>query len=791
MVLSFDVAIAGIVIVPFLAAVFAPFFARETGRAAGWILAVIPAGLFLCLLSMLPAIASGQRISASLEWVPALSLTFSFLIDGLSLTFGLLISGIGAVIMIYSGAYLEGHRHLGRFFAFLLMFMGAMLGLVMSDSLVSLFAFWELTSVTSFLLIGFDHQREAARRAAIQALLVTGIGGLGLIVGGIVLQAVGGSWDLSTLMGSAGAIKASAAYPLILVAFLAAGFTKSAQVPFHFWLPNAMEAPTPVSAYLHSATMVQAGVYLLARLTPLLGGTPMWQGALTCFGAVTLLWGARLALRQSDLKQMLAHSTVASLGLLVMLLGMGGEAAITAVIAYFVAHALYKAALFLAAGVIEHETGTRDITALGGLRDTLTITFIGASLAALSMFGVPPFLGFLAKEEIYAALAGAGWYPLAPVIVLVAGNALLGAVALALMIKPFMGPPVLTPKQPRGEPAPLLLGPVLFGVLGLLAGFVVPWLGESILAPAATAISGLKIESHLSMAIDIASPAFWLSVLTWGLAGGIFWGLDWLRGTARRLERLWSFDRGFDALMFGLIRLAGAVTRFWHHGTLELYLLTVFALLAAALIIPSWVLGGWPALPSFPDLAFYEWAVLGLAAIGIVTVLMARTRLFAIIALGIQGLAVALLFMLSGAPDLAFTQLVVEVLSVVIFALVMTRLHLDARDARPFENLLGHGGLALVCGGGLTLLLLKVLEGIFDPRLSVFFERNSVAIAHGRNIVNVILVDFRGLDTLGEISVVMTAGIAILALIRGRHTTLPQQPTPTPAKLSPRRKAAT
>lgn len=764
---SLDIAVAAVAIAPFVAALAAPSLARSLGAASGWMLAAVPALSFVFLCSLVGRVADGEVIAATIGWAPAHGLSLSFLVDGLSLTFALTIAGIGTFILIYSGAYLRGHRHLGRFLAFMMMFTGAMQGLVLADSAVALYSFWELTTVASFLLIGFDHSRQAARRAAIQAMVVTAIGGLALLAAGVLMQRLTGVWELSGL--SAVDLRAHPAYAVILVLVLVAAFTKSAQVPFHFWLPNAMEAPTPVSAFLHSATMVQGGVYLLARLNPALGGTPMWGTALEVFGGVTLIWGAVAALRQTDLKQMLAQTTVASLGLLVLLIGVGSEAAILAVVLYFVAHALYKAGLFLVAGIIDHETGTREIAALGGLREPLAVTFIATLLAAASMIGLPPLFGYLAKEEMYGALLAGAWSPLLVLAALIVGNGLLAGIALTVAVKPFMGALLPLPKEPHEAPVAMLAGPVLFGLLGLLAGFMTGWLGEAIVSPAASAIGGSAVEAHLPPGINPFGLLFWLSVGTWALGGVVFWRIDVIRMALRRWQTAvgWTFDKGFDALMFGLIRLSALVTRLWHHGQLELYLLVLFLMLALAAIVPLWSLGGLPALPGRIDLTFYEWGTMLIAVIGIATVVAARTRLFAILALGIQGFAVALLYLLFGAPDLSFTQFMVEILSVVILTLVMTRLRLDRQDLRVFEDLVRDGGLALLCGLGITTLLFAVLQGTLDSRLSDFFNANSAPVAHGRNVVNVILVDFRGLDTLGEISVVMAAGVAILALIRG------------------------
>jgi len=785
-----DIAIVLAVLLPFVAAALAPLVHRLVGDLTGWVVALVPAAALVALWALLGRVSGGEAIRVAWPWAPSWGLELSFLVDGLSLTFALTIAGIGAFVLLYSGAYLKGHKQ-GRFLGFLLAFMGAMQGLVLADNLVALYLFWELTSVTSFLLIGFDHTRQAARRAAIQALVVTGLGGLALLAAGVAIYAVSGSWELS----AAGELTGNIAYPLLVGLVLLAAFTKSAQLPFHFWLPNAMEAPTPVSAYLHSATMVQGGVYLVARMTPHLGGEPIWNLTLMGFGGATLLWGAVAALRQTDLKQMLAQTTLASLGLLMLLLGAGTELAVTAAMLYFIAHALYKAGLFLVAGAIDHGTGTRDITMLGGLRDPMTVSFIGTIMASAAMFGLPPLLGFFAKEEMYAALALGQLESLLALAALVLGNALLGAIGLAVLIKPFMGQLLPTPIEPHEAPVAMLAGPVVLGVLGIFCGFVPALVGQLVVAPATSAVLGVAVETHLKLGIDLLGPAFWLSVATWLLAIGLFLRLDLVRTLLRRAATAigWSFDAGFDWLYFGIVRIAAALTRLLHHGRLELYLFLVFALLVVAAFGPLWLLDGLPRGPDTLDLRFYEWGLVGLAVLGVVTVIYARSRLFAILALGLQGVAVALLYLVFGAPDLSFTQFMVEILSVVILALVMTRLDLDTTDPRPFEDWARDGGVALLGGIAVTTLLWAVIEGPFDLRLSTFFNAHSVPIAHGHNVVNVILVDFRGLDTLGEISVVMTAGIAILALIRGAKRKPPAEtavetPSPTPRRRT--RKAA-
>ncbi len=772
MIFGTDLTIALIAIAPFLAAVLAPFIFRFSGYFAGWILAIIPVSIFIYLLGFIEPVSKGGFIQSSLKWIPQYNLNFSFFIDGLSLTFALLISGIGTFIVIYSGKYLKGHPDQGKFLAYILMFMGSMLGLVLADNLVVLFIFWELTSITSFLLIGFDHKRQASRRAAIQALVVTGAGGLALLVGIIMLQQLLGNWEFSAIRNYSDYLQSLNIYPLVLVLISIAAFTKSAQFPFHFWLPNAMEAPTPVSAFLHSATMVKAGVYLLARMNPLLGASDLWFMILTIFGSVTLLWGAIWALKQTDMKLMLAQTTVASLGLLVILIGVGTEIAISAMVIYLVAHALYKAGLFLLVGIIDHGTGTRNITELAGLKKFLPISFIAAIIGAISMAGLPPTIGFFAKEEMYLALMRFDIVAILIISVLILGNSFMLVVGAAIATKPFLGEIKPTPIKPHEGNLALLSGPVLLGILALAAGIFISDFGKLFVNPTASTIYNYLVENHLKWYIGMFfKPLILFSIITWIIGAILFYRLENIRSFLRRLDDgfNWDFDKGFDAIIFSLIRFADFLTRLWHHGRLELYMVVVFVLLAAAVLIPLTLTGAIPSISTtIPYLTFYEWGVIIMAALGLFALLIARTRLVAIVSMGIQGFAVALIFMLFGAPDLAFTQFMVEILTVVILALVMSRLYLDRRDNRIFEDILRDGSIALIGGIGISILLIAIVQNPLDLRLTEFFALTSKPIAHGSNIVNVILVDYRGLDTLGEIAVVMTAGIAVLALIRIR-----------------------
>ncbi|MCM2291875.1 putative monovalent cation/H+ antiporter subunit A [Allorhizobium sp. BGMRC 0089] len=754
----------------FIAAALAAPLTARLGHRAAWGLALAPFAAFLHFLRLVPEIASGGIVTGGYVWVPSLNVSFSWFLDGLSLTFALLVTGIGFLIVLYAGAYMKGHPQQGRFMAFLLLFMGSMLGLVVSDSFLMLFVYWELTSITSFLLIGFDHERQAARRAALQALVITGGGGLLLLAGLLMLWDMSGIATFSLLLHSENHLGASPFYLAALLLILGGAFTKSAQFPFHVWLPNAMEAPTPVSAYLHSATMVKAGVYLLMRLQPVLGGTPAWEILLPFFGGVTLVAGSVMALAQTDLKQVLAYTTVASLGLMVMLTGFGSEHAISAAVLYLIAHSLFKGGLFMVAGSLDHEAGTRDYTRLGGLCKAMPLTFLAALCGGLSMAGLPPFIGFLAKEEIYAALVHGDLRSILFTLIAVIGNGLMMTTGLILAIKPFFGPQQKTPKEAHEGPFGLWLGPLLLGVFGLgfalfSSGFI-----RLIAAPMASAVAGSARVPEASLIPHIGLP-LGLSLITFAFGFVMYLALPPVRtGLTKLIEALGPGpDRGFDHLVAALVRVAFRITRVIHGGRLDVYVTVSLIIVALAFLLPMALYGEGPHLPHGPlSITLPEAAFLAIAVAGLYAVLAADNRLTAIVSLGIQGFAISVIFLLFGAPDLSFTQFMIETLSVVILALVMTRLKLHPSDRRPLPQVLLDASVAIACAAGVTLMLTKVTQLPFNPELTEFFNQYSKVIAHGSNVVNVIIVDFRGVDTLGEISVVMVTGLAILALIRIR-----------------------
>ncbi len=741
----------------------APLVVRLLPRAAGWVLALVPLTLAGWFALRLPAPRDGVALVQSWPWLPQLGLDLSLRLDGLSLFFALLICAVGALVLIYAGGYLGRHPRRGRLFAFLCLFMGAMLGLVLADNLLLLFVFWELTSISSYFLIGFNHEQEGARAAALQALLVTGLGGLALLAGILLLAEAGGSFSVTALL-AAGGIQAHALYLPALLLILLGAFTKSAQAPFHFWLPNAMAAPTPVSAYLHSVTMVKAGVYLLLRLSPVLGYTAAWHGILEVAGGATMLLGAWLAVQQSDLKKILAYTTLSSLGILVFLIGLEAPLSIEAALVYLLAHALYKGCLFMVAGAVDHAAGTRDITRLGGLARQLPLLAVAAAMAGLSMAGAPLLAGFIGKELFYQAVLTAPGATLVSSIAAVVTSVLM-VLAACLVVRPFFGKPGRQRQAPHPLTPGLVLGPLVLAGGGLAAGLM-PWLAETyLLAPAVATVIGRPVALDLKLWHGFTQLVI-LSALTL-LAGVALYPLQGrLRSLAGRWPGWgrWGPARGYDLGLAALNGLAVAQTRWLQNGRLRIYLVVIVsagvALVAAVLIARAGLNLAPAAQPVLPrDLVL---AAVILAAAGLAV----RTgqRLTVIVAVGVIGYGVALIYAQFGAPDLAMTQFIIETMTVVLFAFIVHRLPLFSRMARRGWRL--DALVALAAGALMTLLALVALTERHGSRLSGFFAAHSLPDGHGRNIVNVILVDFRALDTLGEITVLALAGTGVVALLK-------------------------
>ena len=754
-----------------------PSVDRVMGGPAGWISIAFPTILFLYFLGLLPEIAQGPQVYG-FDWVPSLGVQLSVLLDGLSMTFALLITGIGAAVTLYSARYLGDHPDYPRFVSYLLMFMVGMLGLVLADNLIMLFVFWEITTIASYLLIGFNADSAASRRSALQALLVTGTGGLILLAGLIVLGTVAGTSQLSQIVTMGDMIRAHPWYLGILLLFLAGAFTKSAQVPFHFWLPNAMAAPTPVSAYLHSATMVKAGVFLMARMNPALGGTDAWFWILTLFGGVTAVFASVMALRQTDIKQVLAYTTLMALGTLTMFIGAGTHYAIVAAMLFLVVHSLYKAALFLMIGIVDHATGTRDAGVLGGLSKAMPLTGLAAALAAISMAGIPPMIGFIGKEFMYKAGLGLDGFGAFWVTAMAfAASVLSFAVGGIVALKPFRGDLRPTPTTPHEGPWAMLAGPLVLGALSLIFGLLPGVLGHYLVGPATHAVFGEVREVHLYL-WGVINMALILSLLTF-LAGWLVYRRHQAirdRLAAFEARSPIDFDAGWDRLLDGFKAFAAWQTNLIQTGSLQRYMAVMFATFVVMVGGSYLIKGAFQGVPGLSAEGVHpiQWTVLGLIVAGAILTVWTHSRMTAIAGMGASGIGVSLIFIMFSAPDVAITQLLVEVLVVVLVSVVMLRLpYLPRRSKTRFRT--GHAVIAGGAGLVMTFLLMSVMATDFDRRLTSFFEGASYPEAHGRNIVNVILVDFRALDTFGEITVVAIAAIAAFALLRGATRRKPEE----------------
>jgi len=766
-----------IVALPFLAALLAPLVIGARVPNPGLILALAPlASLGICLAAGRELIATGQPLTWTLNWVPSFGVSLSFYFDGLAMSFVALISFIGVLIVIYAGAYLKGHEYLARFYCFLLLFMGAMLGVVVAGDLITLFVFWELTSITSYLLIGFNHRDAESRANALQALLVTGGGGLALLAGVVLLGHVAGSYDYADLFVAAPEIIAHPLASVCLVLILLGAFTKSAQFPFHFWLPNAMAAPAPVSAYLHSSTMVKAGVYLLARMVPVFAEHAWWAPTLLVVGGLTAAVSAYLALRQTKMKPLLAYTTISALGMLVAFIGIGTPEALKAMLVFLFVHAFYKASLFMVAGALEHETGEKDVEKLGGLARLMPWTAGAAALAALSMAGVPPLLGFIGKEVLYeSALGSLGdsrfqpWF-LAFLIALVAANGANVFVALMMAWRPFWAKSKASQDgQAVHEGSPgLWLGPVVLASLGLILGLYSAPLSNNFLLTGLRSFLPDTETLYLTMWHGF-NAALLLSIVTLGAGLTLYGFREKVRPALLKLAVLDRFGslRAYEQSIKAMLWVSITQTRIIQNGYLRTYLfVTACALIGLAGLMLVFY-AGLPPLRYDTPVDLYGVVLSISIAIGALSVVRTQSRLAAVAYLGVVGFGISLIYVLYSAPDLAMTQFIIETITVVLFILVLRRLPrfsvfsnnwLKVRDA----VVAGSAGLLM------AMLVLTAVDVDLAPRMSGYYEEQSVPGAHGRNIVNTILVDFRALDTLGELGVLSVAALGAYGLLRLR-----------------------
>ncbi len=769
-------ALGWIILLPLIGAVVSPLLARAGRDAPAWAAGAATALALLPALWHAPAIFAGGEVLTSVPWIPQLGLDFALRLDGLSLLFVLLILIIGLLVILYARYYLPKSDPLGRFFALLLLFQMAMLGIVLSDNLILLLVFWELTSLTSFLLVGYKHGSPEARRGARMALVITGSGGLALLAGFLLLGGMVGSYSLSVVLASGELVRNHPLYLPTLVLILLGAFTKSAQFPFHFWLPHAMSAPTPVSAYLHSATMVKAGVFLLARFFPVFSGTEVWFFLVGGVGLATLLFGAYTALFKHDLKGLLAYSTISHLGLITLLFGLGTPLGAVAGLFHIINHATFKASLFMAAGIIDHEAGTRDMRRLNGLWKYMPHTATLAMVAAAAMAGVPLLNGFLSKEMFFAETIHVQWLTQSQWL-LPAMATLAGVFSVAYSVRFihdvfFNGEPIDLPRTPHEPPRWMKIPVELLVAVCLLVG-ILP--GQTVRPLLDAAVRGTLGE------VPAFSLAIWhgfnlpLLMSLVALSGGI------LIYTLR--HRLFALhDRLFPSVTGEVLFRRGTRAAPWYsrgvmdrfdNGSLQRY--TAWLIGSVVVLIGAALWGGieldgglWTPIDGVSVVAA---VILVIAAVG--TVVVRHQRMLALVMTSVVGLVVTLTFIHFSAPDLALTQISVEVVTTILLLLALFFLPGGERPEVSMPRRLRDGTLAGLAGLGIALLAYAMMTRPGAP-ISDYFLAQAEPLGGGTNVVNVILVDFRGYDTLGEITVLAIAATGIFALLQGLRLPLPQ-----------------
>ncbi|MEE6187616.1 putative monovalent cation/H+ antiporter subunit A [Niabella digestorum] len=733
------------------------------------LLPFIPLALFIYYLQFLPGISGGNTLYQSVSWVPSLGVDLDFRLDGLSYLFALLVTGIGTGIFFYARTYLKGHVYFDRFFGYLFLFMSAMLGLVLADNALLLFIFWELTSISSFFLIGFNNDQVSSRKSALTALSITGLGGFFLLAGLLLLGNIAGTYSISELVQSRDIIVHHSSYPLALGLILMGAFTKSAQFPFHFWLPDAMKAPTPVSAYLHSATMVKAGIYLLARFNPILGNTDLWSNTLMIVGGITMLYAAFHSLLRTDLKSILAYSTISALGILTFLIGNGTQQAIIAASVFILVHALYKATLFLVTGIIDHETHTRDIIQLSGLRKVLLPVAIAGILAACSSAGIPLTIGFIGKDLIYEATLHSGpGVAIITTVLAVATNICLVAAGFMAGIKPFAGYLPNQFEKIHLPPISMWIAPLILGVLSVILGIIPGTAGHLFSAQAANAIAGVSVPTHLKIWHGF-NHILALSAVTIVL-GTLVYLINKPGGGTSFINKFKPLSPAslMDRCVGALFRFSEWYTTKFHNGYLRSYHIRIILFAEALLAYKLWLSG--PVEIDFYSLTMltiYEVVIIGILIGALAMMLVTRSRLTAVVCMSVIGYCICLMFVFYSAPDLAMTQFTIDTLTTVLFVLVLYKLP-------PFLNLgtkkERYRDMAIALGFGLILCLIA-LQAHHEPivtAISDFYGTNAYTAGKGKNVVNVILVDFRGIDTLFETVVLSIAAIGVYNLLRLR-----------------------
>ncbi|MBX9968743.1 Na+/H+ antiporter subunit A [Priestia aryabhattai] len=790
-----------VILSPFLLAFFVPLLYRKFQRIhTGWFVLPLPLVLFIYFTQYISGVSKGETYLHSMKWIPSLGINFDAYVDGLGLLFSLLITGIGTLVILYSIYYLSKTKEaLHSFYVYLLLFMGSMLGVVLSDNLMSLYSFWELTSLSSFLLIGYWYKREKSQYGALKSMLITVFGGLSLLAGIVLLYVMTGTFSIREIISNVDVVTSSHLFIPALVLILLGAFTKSAQFPFHIWLPDAMEAPTPVSAYLHSATMVKAGIYLLARLSPVFAISATWFFVISITGLITLFWGSFSAVKQQDLKGILAFSTISQLGMIMSLIGVGSAAihydflddniylvALTAAVFHLINHATFKGSLFMVVGIVDHETGTRDIRKLGGLMSFMPVTFTIAIIGGFAMAGLPPFNGFLSKEMFFTGMVNVTkmdmysmqtWGILLPIIAWV-GSIFTFVYSMILVFKTFTGKyqPEKLEKKPHEAPVGMLISPVILASLVVIFGFAPNLLESTLIEPTMASIApsllaeGKEYQVHIKFWHGFTPELFMtLGVITFGIL--LFMTLQKWSKIYTRFPSSLTLNNGYNYGIKGMEKGSTRIMKTFMTGFIRDYLLIIFTFIGILILVTLFSQNAFAIdLKDTASIGVYEAILAVVMVAATITTLLAKSRLTAIISLGVVGYTLSLFFVLFRAPDLALTQLVIETVSVSLFLLCFYYLpEFRKRKVRvkfQLPNLL----VALLVGTTVTLLGISANSTKLFESISHYFIENSYEKAGGENMVNVILVDFRGFDTLFEITVLCIAALAIYGMIRLRLT---------------------
>ncbi len=786
------------ILAPFVLAALVPAIRKGTKKIhTGWIVLILPVLLFLNFLRYLPVVRNDVSETFSLPWIPSLGINFTVYLDGLGLLFALLITGIGALVVLYSIYYLNPEQEaIHRFYLYLLLFMGAMLGIVLSDNMIVLYTFWELTSISSFLLIAFWYERDRSRYGALKSMLITVFGGFAMLAGFVVLHHMTGTWSIRETIAMVGNVQGHPLFLLAMILILLGAFTKSAQFPFHIWLPDAMEAPTPVSAYLHSATMVKAGIYLVARFSPVFAGQAEWFWIVSLVGIITMCYGSILAVKQTDLKALLAYSTISQLGLIMSLFGAGsaavyygyGEesmiytAATMAAIFHLVNHATFKGALFMVAGIVDHETGTRDIRRLGGLISLMPISFTVACISGFSMAGVPPFNGYLSKEMFLEAMVElthlhifelGTWGILFPILAFL-GSVFTFVYSMILIFKTFRGP--LQKEKlgitPHEAPAGMLISPVILAVCVVVLGLFPNVLSYSIIEPAMRSVlpslvaPGEHFDVHISFWHGF-TPALFMTMGVIVLGTVLYLLLNRWKGIYAIYPDKLSWNHMYDSLLRYGEKASRMLTDAYMNRSARNYLVYIFGFMVIVLGAALWRADVLSLMtPDTAPINIYEIVLIALLVISAVAVPFARQRLIAVIMTGAVGYLVTLFFVLFRAPDLALTQMIIETVSVVLFLLCFyhmpeLRREVSSRKYRSLNII-----IAVSVGVVVTLISLSASGSSSFESIADYFVKNSHDLGGGDNVVNVILVDFRGFDTMLEITVLGIASLGIYSMIQ-------------------------